>query len=648
MVHTRLAGRFLTVVLTIFSASAFSQFQPAWLNRVPFATLHSTVFAHGGVSTHTTPAGETYVLQRTSASSGQIYKVSVTGALLWQTNNPALGIPQAMSVDADGNAYVTASADSTAVENFLAKINSSGELLWVIPARLADVIRVGPNGHIFTASATSWGYVVSHFSPEGVLVWESTENPGLFLGLPTDLEVDDAGSVYLTSMEFITAKFDSSGQLMWWARDPALESSGPSLLIPQGYDVVLDAVGNVYATGSTGSATNYNDIVTVKYDSQGQTVWTARYDGPEHGFDDGVALTVDAEGNTYVAGMGNAYNIIVIKYSPLGTQQWVARYQNIPDSVDWPKSIRLDASGNILVFGSSSGLDLQHHLVMVRVDSHGNRNAVVRFGDFGGAVEMPVGFGLDTNGAVYLVGNSFGLDGYGTMVNPTNIFSIVLRYDPIPNAGSPRITLPPRHQTLREGSRTVFAVKAQGLPPLRYQWRLNGVPIPGGTNATLRIKTVSSYSTGGYSVEVVNRFGSESSPEAYLQMTPLPPPRVSIRSLDRRAREYEPGAASVNTATFLIRLSRRAYSGLNVDLCVQGTAENDLDYFLTASDLGTSDCLRRVYLAPGARSAKVRVYPYGDDVEEAAESVTLQLQPSDSYEIGHRESATAVILPPRH
>lgn len=76
-----------------------------------------------------------------------------------------------------------------------------------------------------------------------------------------------------------------------------------------------------------------------------------------------------------------------------------------------------------------------------------------------------------------------------------------------------------------------FDVTATGLAPLHYQWRRDGVNLPGATNATLTLTNVRVSDSGGYSVLITNPAGCSVSTEGLLVVVDVPPFRlVQVRA----------------------------------------------------------------------------------------------------------------------
>jgi len=69
---------------------------------------------------------------------------------------------------------------------------------------------------------------------------------------------------------------------------------------------------------------------------------------------------------------------------------------------------------------------------------------------------------------------------------------------------SPDITQAPAATTKAPGATATFSVQATGNAPLSYQWRKDGVNLPGQTGDTLILNNVSYGDQGAYSVEVRN------------------------------------------------------------------------------------------------------------------------------------------------
>lgn len=213
------------------------------------------------------------------------------------------------------------------------------------PERLADgsadrgrhTLAVDAAGNAYVVGSrwngTEWRYRTTKYTPDGAVAWNAMqspqiENPGQF---PYGVGVDAAGNVYVTGsnyIQFVTIKYDSAGTQQWLRR-----YSFPGGVYQQPRAMAVDAAGNVYVTGRSqagGAGIDQFDYGTVKYDTNGIELWTARYNGPDGLQDEVLALALDPEGNVYVTGgsksAGGRNDYATVKYNASGVQQWVSRY----------------------------------------------------------------------------------------------------------------------------------------------------------------------------------------------------------------------------------------------------------------------------------------------------------------------------------
>jgi len=118
-------------------------------------------------------------------------------------------------------------------------------------------------------------------------LWESRYNNG-----STDqcnaMTVDASGNVYVTgtsgplgTQDIATIKYNTSGALLWTKR-----YNGTAGGTDYGNSIAVDYLGNVFVTGKTWTSTSNYDVITIKHNSSGDTVWTRRYNGPRNGSDE--------------------------------------------------------------------------------------------------------------------------------------------------------------------------------------------------------------------------------------------------------------------------------------------------------------------------------------------------------------------------
>jgi len=89
---------------------------------------------------------------------------------------------------------------------------------------------------------------------------------------------------------------------------------------------------------------------------------------------------------------------------------------------------------------------------------------------------------------------------------------------------APNITTEPQNQTVSAGGTAIFGVTATGTSPLHYQWYVNtNALIADATNAALTLHSVSTNDSGKkYRVIVSNNYGSDTSADGTLTVTPVP------------------------------------------------------------------------------------------------------------------------------
>ena len=232
--------------------------------------------------------------------------------------------------------------------------------------------------------------------------------PGNGSDVALALAVDNSGNVYVTgrspgsgtSYDYATIKYNSNGDTAWLRR-----YNGPGNSTDYGNAIAVDNSGNVYVTGySTGSGTDV-DIATIKYNSSGDTVWIRRYNGPGNGLDAAYDITVDNSGNIYVtgrsAGSGSGLDYATIKYNSSGDTVWVRRYDG--NGVDWAYSIAVDNSGYVYVTGISDG-----DYKTIKYNSSGDTVWLTSYNGPGNGSDYALAIAIDNSNNVYISGYSAG------------------------------------------------------------------------------------------------------------------------------------------------------------------------------------------------------------------------------------------------
>ncbi len=126
---------------------------------------------------------------------------------------------------------------------------------------------------------------------------------------------------------------------------------------------------------------------------------------------------------------------------------------------------------------------------------------------------------------------------------------------------APSISTQPVAQSIIAGSRATFAVAARGSAPLAFQWRRNGMPVPGAVSASYLTPATSLSDSGAlFEVTITNMAGTATSSAALLTVTTGAPAlgiallagqlggSGSIDGVGGAARFYNPQGVAVDSA----------------------------------------------------------------------------------------------------
>ncbi|MCX8015611.1 MAG: SBBP repeat-containing protein, partial [candidate division WOR-3 bacterium] len=365
-------------------------------------------------------------------------QASQAWARRWTSAGSNADYAYVMTTDNTGNVYVAGSMQTSSSNSRaqVIKYNTNGDTLWrwtdpytgTFNERASSIV-VGPSGNVYIAGYTmrvgSGDYLIVKLNGQtGDTIWFRTYDlPGATTGydFARRIAIDADENVYVTgygsrpgtgTSDIGTIKYNTAGVFQWEAF-----YDGGVAGADQGYSIYVNETG-VYVTGysnPSASGTAY-DMVTIKYNpTNGNEVWSRRYNGTGNGADYGRDVVADASGNVYVTGSATNANtdFTTIKYNSSGDTFWLRTYNgpdNLGDAGWW---IKLDGSGNVYVYGNStySATDRGQDLCVVKYDNNGNQQMVATYNGPNVYEICPDETGqnpiaLDANGNIYIAGTS--------------------------------------------------------------------------------------------------------------------------------------------------------------------------------------------------------------------------------------------------
>lgn len=281
------------------------------------------VYMQVGAGTLTVVGGRAFSAFKFNASGTQQWGNAYTGT---GSNYSSFGA----TVDASGNFYASGSIlVSCRRYGMVMKLDSTGAVTW--SRRIGDGtydyynwgVAVAASGNIYASGYESrfLGVILTKLDSGGTRSWTTELYTNNGDGSVCGVAVDSSENVYLCSTAYlgvrgmVTAKFNSSGTLLW---QKILGDSNSTY----GYGVAVDSAGNVYSIGTsnaTGSGLQ-QDILIAKYNSSGTLQWQRYLSGSTS--DTGMGISIAANGSICVAGyttISTVSSVIFARLPPDGS-----------------------------------------------------------------------------------------------------------------------------------------------------------------------------------------------------------------------------------------------------------------------------------------------------------------------------------------
>jgi uncharacterized delta-60 repeat protein len=363
-------------------------------------------------------------------------KYNSSGAQQWvaRYNGPSDTCDQARAIGLDEslNVYVTGRSFDWATNNDIVtiKYNSQGDEQWVKRFNgsannddQAYAMAVSPQGNVYVGGylynlGTYWDYCLIKYNAQGESIWVANYNG---TGNSNDaiyaLAMDSMENCYVTGYsvgvtsdyDIVTIKYNPDGETVWVAR-----YDGPGHGFDQGFSIAINQAGEVWVTGTSTDTTNQRDFVTVHYNANGAQQWVARYHGPGIGYDQAVAVAIDTSNNySYITGnslgTNNYFDIVTIAYDQDGNERWINRYDGLGNNIDNAVDITVDLFGNICVAGYSQNIVTAHDWVTIKYNPLGDTCWLAIFDNNAFLDDETHAITTDDSGYVYVTGYSMGV-----------------------------------------------------------------------------------------------------------------------------------------------------------------------------------------------------------------------------------------------
>ena len=333
--------------------------------------------------------------------------------------------PKKSAIDKSGNFIVAGNSESSQGYDYITlKYSPSGNLIW--SQRYNGIgnnydyvsgMVIDDSGNVYVSGASQEGislgginWVTIKYNPDGQMQWKrsmnwtanNTDEPfGMNIDRERNIYVIGYGKTDGVHRQMVTIKYSSDGDSLWTKVYRSSQTTHD-----WGYSVVTDDSLNVYSSGYGILPVN-NEIVTLKYDSDGAEKWIKKYPTYEGDWLRPVLSEVDIENNIIVIGysyFSNNYDIVTLKYTPDGDLLWSRNYNG--GNTDRANSMCIDKNSNILIGGYTTK-NTEGDFLILKYSSKGDILLLKNVnGEDSGSTDEAFSILLDKNDYIYVSGYS--------------------------------------------------------------------------------------------------------------------------------------------------------------------------------------------------------------------------------------------------
>ena len=320
-----------------------------------------------------------YVSCRASVESARwklmLLKYSDSGSLIWErtflpdsidsASETKIIQDNAQNIIVEGTVWVHG-AEQLVLLNY----NSKGDLTWhtyfgddSTSHKFID-FDIDSNGNIYVAANRKMDLdepwpetqsVLIKFDKYGKYMWSESFRSNNAIRIA----IDSLSNINMIATHDIASpdnwsrllQYNTDGELLW-----AIDYKDLMYQVIYLTDIITDSYDNIIVTGYT-SGLDCFDIITIKYDNNGDLIWEEIYSSPDTLADYSHSMIVDKYDNIYITGRSVVSSqtsyCIAIKYNPDGMKEWASRFIDDNKTNNSGRFISVDEISNVFIAGKS-------------------------------------------------------------------------------------------------------------------------------------------------------------------------------------------------------------------------------------------------------------------------------------------------------